>query len=98
MERKDILVMVCDTGIGIDSQIKDHLFGKFATKSRSGTGLGLYLSKKIIESHGESIWCEEPSQKYDKNNNALDIGNINNKKTGTIFKFVIPQYIQKKNI
>ena len=47
-----VLVTVSDTGEGINNQIKDQLFEKFATKSRQGTGLGIYLSKKIIESHG----------------------------------------------
>ena len=50
-----VLVTVSDTGIGLNRQIKDQLFEKFATKSRQGTGLGLYLSKKIIESHGGAI-------------------------------------------
>ncbi len=89
-----ILVTVMDTGIGINPQIKNQLFEKFATKSRQGTGLGLYLSKKIIESHGGKIWYEEPT---DKNNKDIDIFNIgNNKKIGTIFKFIIPLSLVKK--
>jgi two-component system, OmpR family, sensor histidine kinase VicK len=34
------------------------LFSKFATKSFSGTGLGLFISKSIIEAHGGKIWAE----------------------------------------
>ncbi|MDQ4074534.1 MAG: ATP-binding protein [Thermoproteota archaeon] len=47
---------VKDTGKGIDSTVKDGLFEKFLTKSQSGLGLGLYISRKIIESHGGIIW------------------------------------------
>ena len=54
-------VTVKDTGSGIDSEIMPRLFEKFATKSdqvEQGTGLGLYVSKKIIEAHGGRIWGE----------------------------------------
>ena len=34
------------------------LFSKFASKSFSGTGLGLYISKSIVEAHGSKIWAE----------------------------------------
>ncbi len=89
-----VLVSVRDTGIGINSQIKDQLFEKFATKSRQGTGLGLYLSKKIIESHCGNIWHEEPSEENDKD--IIEAyKNSDNKITGTIFKFVIPISISK---
>ncbi|MDQ6723747.1 MAG: ATP-binding protein [Thermoproteota archaeon] len=54
-----IIVSILDTGIGINSHIKDQLFEKFATKSKQGTGLGLYLSKKIVEAHGGKIWFED---------------------------------------
>jgi signal transduction histidine kinase len=53
-----IVVRVIDTGKGIDKSIKDRLFQKFASKSEKGTGLGLYLSRKIIEAHGGTIWVE----------------------------------------
>jgi two-component system sensor histidine kinase VicK len=51
-------VEVKDTGSGIDPEIMPRLFTKFATKSEQGTGLGLYLSKKIVEAHGGSIWAK----------------------------------------
>ena len=48
---------VKDTEPGIDSEILSRLFSKFATKSNDGTGLGLYISKGIIEAHGSKIWA-----------------------------------------
>ncbi len=53
-----IVVSVKDTGQGIDSEIFPRLFSKFATKSDIGTGLGLFISKSIIEAHGGKIWAE----------------------------------------
>jgi signal transduction histidine kinase len=53
-----IIVKIKDTGIGIDDEIYPNLFTKFATKSFQGTGLGLYISKKIVEAHGGKIWAE----------------------------------------
>lgn len=53
-----IIVSVKDNGTGIDKEILPRLFTKFATKSESGTGLGLYISKNIIEAHGGEIWAE----------------------------------------
>jgi two-component system sensor histidine kinase VicK len=51
-----VVVSIQDTGKGIDPTIRDKLFEKFATKSEKGMGLGLYLSRKIIEAHGGEIW------------------------------------------
>jgi signal transduction histidine kinase len=51
-------VSVCDTGTGIDPEILPRLFAKFATKSEKGTGLGLFISKSIIEAHGGKMWAE----------------------------------------
>jgi signal transduction histidine kinase/CheY-like chemotaxis protein len=65
VERDDtaqqIIVSVSDTGQGIDPEIMPRLFTKFATKSIVGTGLGLYISKRIIEAHGGKMWAENNS-------------------------------------
>jgi signal transduction histidine kinase len=57
-EDNHILVSVKDTGSGIDSEILPRLFSKFATKSYQGTGLGLFISKGIIEAHGGKVWAK----------------------------------------
>ena len=54
----ELIVTVKDSGEGIHSDIIPRLFTKFATKSNAGTGLGLYISKNIIEAHGGRIWAE----------------------------------------
>ena len=51
-------ITIRDTGTGIDPQILPRLFSKFATKSHRGTGLGLHISKNIVEAHGGKIWAE----------------------------------------
>jgi signal transduction histidine kinase len=53
-----LTVKVIDTGLGIDPTLLLRLFTKFATKSEHGTGLGLYISKSIVEAHGGKIWAE----------------------------------------
>jgi signal transduction histidine kinase len=55
---KEVIVSIRDTGSGIDPEIYPKLFSKFITKSDRGTGLGLFISKSIIESHGGRIWAE----------------------------------------
>ena len=53
-----VVVSVKDTGIGIDEEVFPRLFTKFITKSFQGIGLGLFISKSIVEAHGGSIWAE----------------------------------------
>ena len=53
-----VVIAVKDTGQSIHPDILPKLFTKFATKSETGTGLGLYISKSIVESHGGRIWAE----------------------------------------
>jgi signal transduction histidine kinase len=56
---KMINISVTDTGKGIDKAIQNRLFTKFASKSYQGTGLGLYITRNIIEMHGGRIWIEK---------------------------------------
>jgi two-component system sensor histidine kinase VicK len=53
-----VIVSVKDSGIGIHREVIPRLFQKFATKSYQGTGLGLYISKSIVEAHGGKMWAE----------------------------------------
>jgi signal transduction histidine kinase len=57
-EEDHLLVRVADTGVGVDPSIVPMLFSRFVAKSQSGTGLGLYISKSIVEEHGGRIWVE----------------------------------------
>ena len=54
----EAIASIRDSGSGIDPEIFPKLFSKFITKSDRGTGLGLFISKSIIESHGGKIWAE----------------------------------------
>jgi signal transduction histidine kinase len=63
---EEAVVSIKDTGAGIDAEILPRLFSRFTTKAQtSGTGLGLFISKGIVEAHGGKIWAE---------NNADDKG------------------------
>jgi len=75
---KEVIVTVRDTGTGINPEILPRLFSKFVTRSQKGTGLGLFISKSIIEAHGGRIWAES---------NVLD-------GQGTIFCFALPLEIK----
>jgi signal transduction histidine kinase len=56
-QNNKVRVSVKDTGSGIDPEIMPRLFTKFVAKSNAGTGLGLFISKAIIEAHGGKIWA-----------------------------------------
>jgi len=72
-----VVVNIKDNGEGIDPEIFERLFDKFASKSFQGTGLGLFISRNIIEAHGGKIWAE--------NNNKIVAGQI-----GATFYFTLP--------
>ncbi|HZD82561.1 MAG TPA: ATP-binding protein, partial [Nitrososphaeraceae archaeon] len=76
------LVSITDTGEGIDPGIMPRLFEKFASKSFSGTGLGLYICKSIVEAHGGKIWAE--------NNNMHG-------ERGATFTFILPSTRSKQH-
>ncbi len=57
-EDNEAIVKVKDSGSGIDHEIFPRLFEKFVSKSEKGTGLGLFISKNIIEAHDGRIWAE----------------------------------------
>ena len=59
--RKEAVISIRDAGTGIDSEIFPRLFSKFASKSFEGTGLGLFISRSIVEAHGGKIWAENNS-------------------------------------
>src|SRR5215218_693132 len=76
----EVVVSIKDTGTGIDPELIPRLFTKFATKSYQGTGLGLFISKSIIEAHGGKMWAEN-----NNNNNSK-----NRKHEGATFYFTLP--------
>ncbi len=60
--KEQVIVSVKNTGNGISKEVLPKLFSKFTTSdSNTGTGLGLYICKNIIEAHGGKIWAENNS-------------------------------------
>jgi signal transduction histidine kinase len=51
-EREEVLVSVNDTGVGLPPQQADQIFNAFFTTKSHGTGMGLRISRSIVESHG----------------------------------------------
>ena len=68
----EVQVSVWNEGEGIRKEDLQKLFGKFSrldrpsAKSRKGTGLGLFVSREIIEKHGGRIWAESEAGKWAK--------------------------------
>jgi PAS domain S-box-containing protein len=60
-DANQIVVAVEDTGIGIESENLDRLFGAFYTTKPDGMGMGLSISRSIVEAHGGSIWATRNS-------------------------------------
>jgi signal transduction histidine kinase len=78
-ERQDseAIVNIKDTGVGIKPEILPKLFSKYVTNSPGGTGVGLFISKNIVEAHSGKIWAE---------NNTKGNGK------GATFSFSLPTY------
>jgi C4-dicarboxylate-specific signal transduction histidine kinase len=60
-EKEEVLVSVTDTGIGLPPQQADQIFNAFFTTKPHGTGMGLRISRSIVESHGGQLWATDNS-------------------------------------
>src|SRR5215469_4593164 len=68
MRDQDLVVLVADTGVGVPAEDRERIFDSFQQGTRlpgqtEGTGLGLTLSKRILELHGGRIWVESEARK-----------------------------------
>jgi two-component system sensor histidine kinase VicK len=88
--KEEVVVSIKDTGEGIDSEILPKLFSKFASKSYQGTGLGLFICKSIVESHGGKIWAENNDNDHDNDNNNNNNSIADSKEKGSTFYFTLP--------
>jgi signal transduction histidine kinase len=81
---EEIIVSITDSGQGIPANVAKNLFAKFVSGSNSGTGLGLFISKNIIEAHGGRIWAtNNDATATDDGRNAIP-------STGATFSFALP--------
>ena len=60
-ENDEVVVTVSDTGVGLPAQQADQIFQAFFTTKSHGTGMGLRISRSIVESHGGRLWATENS-------------------------------------
>jgi PAS domain S-box-containing protein len=58
-ENEQVLVSVIDTGVGVPQQHASQIFNAFFTTKSHGTGLGLRISRSIVESHGGRLWAAD---------------------------------------
>jgi two-component system, OmpR family, sensor histidine kinase VicK len=80
-EHSQVIVSVKDEGPGIDPSIMSRLFTKFTSKSEKGTGLGLFISKSIVEAHSGKIWAK---------NNRISQRKRGGRNDGATFSFSLP--------
>lgn len=60
-DKEEVLVSVNDTGVGLPPQRADQIFKAFFTTKVQGTGMGLSISRSIVESHGGRLWANDNS-------------------------------------
>jgi two-component system sensor kinase FixL len=72
-----IEIAVTDSGPGIPDQVAPRLFDPFNTSKASGMGLGLSISKSIVEAHGGRLWLDTPASNQPSGQ-------------GTVFRFTLP--------
>ena len=86
VDSNEVIVSIKDEGLGIDPSMLPRLFTKFASKSEKGTGLGLFISKSIIDAHGGKIWAENnrKSRRKSRGEDGTHRGG------GAIFAFSLP--------
>src|SRR6266436_1409327 len=60
-KKEEVLVSVCDTGVGLPPQQADQIFNAFFTTKAHGTGMGLRISRSIVESLGGRLWAADNS-------------------------------------
>jgi len=60
-ENEEVVVSVTDTGVGLPPQQAEQIFDAFFTTKPHGTGMGLRISRSIIESHGGRLWASDNS-------------------------------------
>jgi signal transduction histidine kinase len=53
----EVMVSVRDTGVGIPESQAEHIFSEFVTTKPGGTGMGLAISRTIVEAHGGRLWA-----------------------------------------
>ena len=56
-EHEQLLISIADTGVGLPTEQRDQIFNAFFTTKAQGTGMGLSISRTIIESHGGRLWA-----------------------------------------
>jgi signal transduction histidine kinase len=60
-ENNEVLLSVSDTGMGLPRHRADDIFNAFFTTKTHGTGMGLRISRSIVESHGGRLWAADNS-------------------------------------
>lgn len=61
-EEGTVCVAIRDTGVGLSDEVKKRLFQPFVTTKSSGTGIGLTISRTIIDAHGGRLWASDNAQ------------------------------------